>query len=90
MSDSDLSIRVLADVGGEETAAITAAIDSYLRAERAALAASRDAEADEGWNEPGRRWAFAGRMGSLDRSRTRAPDDAPTDPWAAAGRTDRF
>ncbi|PSP75567.1 acc operon protein [Halobacteriales archaeon QS_3_64_16] len=70
----------------EEAAAIAAAIGTYLRAEE--LAAGEDI--DRGWEEPGRRWAFAGRIEGLGTRSVRVPSDAPTDPWTAAGRTDRM
>lgn len=75
----------------EEAAAIIAALGAHLRDQRAvALAAAAAVEADgvEDWN--GRRWAYAGRLEGLGRSAERVPHGTPTDPWAAAGRSDRF
>lgn len=78
------------DANGAEAAAIAAAIGSYLRDEERAAAADGDGDIDPGWAEEGRRWAFAGRVGSVGGRIVRVPDDAPTDPWAAAGRVDRI
>lgn len=70
-----------------EAAAIAAAVGAHLRAE--ALAAEADGEAGTGWD--GRRWTFAGRVSGLQGRRSaRVPREAPTDGWAAAGRTDRY
>ena len=79
-------LDALPNAEGEEAAAIAAAIGTYLRAEE--LAATGE-DADRGWSEPGRQWAFAGRMRGLGGRSVRVPDDCPTDPWTAAGRTDR-
>ena len=85
-------LDALGSVDGEEAAAIAAAIASYLRAEEhaAATASAADGETDPGWSEAGRRWAFAGRVRGLGGRTVRVPEDAPTDPWAAVGRTDRM
>lgn len=69
-----------------EAAAIAAAVGAHLRAE--ALAAEADEEAGTGWD--GRRWTFAGRLRELQGRGARVPREAPTDGWAAAGRTDRY
>ena len=79
-------LDALPNAEGEEAAAIAAAIGTYLRAEE--LAATGE-DTDRGWSEPGRQWAFAGRMRRLGGRSVRVPDDCPTDPWTAAGRTDR-
>jgi len=76
-----------ANATAEEAAAISAAISAHLQAEAAALAAAEEHE--ETWD--GRRWAFTGRLAGLQGRRgVRVPDGAPTDGWAAAGRTGRF
>ncbi|GAB6880499.1 hypothetical protein JCM17823_27730 [Halorubrum gandharaense] len=75
------------DADDAEAAAIAAAVAAHLRdGEVAAAAAARDAEPS--WD--GRRWAFAGRMEQLGDRSVRVPDGTPTDPWTAAGRTDRL
>jgi hypothetical protein len=76
------------DADDAEAAAIAAAVAAHLRdGERAAAAAA--AEDDEpAWE--GERWAFAGRVERLQNRSVRVPVDAPTDPWTAAGRADRF
>ncbi|WIV67443.1 hypothetical protein [Natrialbaceae archaeon AArc-T1-2] len=71
----------------DEAAAIVAAIGAHVRdLELAAVAAAADGE--ESWD--GKRWAFTGRVRGQQGRSVRVPIDAPTDPWAAAGRTDRF
>jgi len=76
------------DADDAEAAAIAAAVAAHLRdGERAAAAAA--AEGDEpAWE--GERWAFAGRVDRLQNRPVRVPVSAPTDPWTAAGRADRF
>ena len=69
-----------------EAAAIAAAVAAHLR--DGELAAATAAEDEPGWT--GKRWAFAGRLESVRGRRARVPERAPTDPWAAAGRSDRF
>ncbi len=71
----------LTDADPDEAAAIVAALRIHL-----------DGPADDGDGEAwtGRKWAFAGRMGGLQGRSVRVPDGAPTDGWAAAGRTDRL
>ena len=70
----------------EEAAAIAATIGAHLRdLELAAAAAAADVET---WD--GKRWSFAGRLESQQGHAGRVPLNAPTDPWSAAGRTDRF
>jgi hypothetical protein len=70
----------------EETAAIAAAIEAHLDAERAA--ADEDDGTGDTWD--GERWRFRGRIETLQSRSVRVPRDAPTDPWRAAGRTERF
>ncbi|ERH13255.1 MAG: hypothetical protein J07HB67_02293 [halophilic archaeon J07HB67] len=82
------ALTLPADAGPEETAAILAAVGAHLRDRAAAAAAAADETDEETWD--GRRWAFAGRTRALDGRATRVPDGAPTDAWAASGRTDRF
>lgn len=73
----------------EEAAAIVAVIRAQLDAEAAAReATNEDSDADRGWQ--GRRWAFKGRIRSLQHRSDRVPSEAPDDPWTASGRTDRF
>ena len=77
------------DAADDEAAAIAVAVAAHLRdQEAAAAAAAAAAEADDGWT--GKRWTFAGRLESVRGRRGRVPAGAPTDPWAAAGRSDRF
>jgi hypothetical protein len=73
------------DADPDEAAAVVAAVHAHLRDGRA-----RDAGAppEETWE--GDRWRFAGRVAALQGRTARVPDGAPTDGWAAAGRTDRF
>ena len=74
------------DADDDEAAAIAAAVGAHLRdAERAAAAAG---DAEPTWE--GKRWAFAGRVERSQGRSVRVPQNAPTDAWSAAGRTDRF
>jgi hypothetical protein len=75
------------DATDEEAAAIAAAIGAHLRAQEAAAAAAA-ADDEETWQ--GKRWSFAGRLRGLQGRAGRVPKSAPTDAWAASGRTDRF
>lgn len=83
---SGTDLRIPETASGEETAAIAAAIETYLAAERAAAEAAVGEE--RSW--AGRRWSFAGRLGNLTGRSVRVPEGAPADPWGAAGRADRF
>ena len=78
------NLTMPADATSEEAAAIAAAIGAHLRAE----AAAEDEASEERWH--GKRWPFAGRIDQLQNRQVRVPDGAPTNAWAAAGRTDRF
>lgn len=79
----DVSLSVPAEADREEAAAIAAAVGAHLRDQAAAGGAGA-----AGWE--GRRWAFAGTVELTQEQRVRVPTDAPTDAWAAAGRSDRF
>lgn len=74
------------DADPSEAAAIAAVVGAHLRDVEAAAATAGDDEAS--WD--GKRWGFAGAVEALQGRRLRVPRDAPTDAWAAAGRTDRF
>lgn len=82
-SDSDSGLRIPGAATDQEAAAIAAAVEAYLAEDRAAVE-----DGEETWH--GERWAFAGRIEALCGRTARAPTDAPTDRWAAAGRVDRF
>jgi hypothetical protein len=71
----------------DEAAAIAAAIGAHVADRRRAAAAEGSAPA-ETWQ--GAKWGFAGRVDRLTNREIRVADGAPRDPWAAAGRTDRF
>jgi hypothetical protein len=73
------------DADAEEAAAIVAALGAHLRDQAAAAAAGGE---EETWQD--RKWAYAGRVESLQGRRTRVPSGAPTDAWTASGRADRF
>ena len=79
-----IDLTVPADATSEEAAAIAAAIGAHLRAE----AAAEEEKSEERWH--GNRWQFAGRVDQLQNRQVRVPNGAPTNAWAAAGRTDRF
>jgi hypothetical protein len=77
------------DADDAEAAAVAVAVAAHLRdGELAAAAAAADDETDGGWE--GKRWSFAGRIDRLGGRSTRVPKNAPTDPWTAADRADRF
>ena len=79
-----LAAAIPDDASRDEAAAIAAALGGYLTERERAAAASET----ETWD--GNRWTFAGRIEAIQGRRVRVPRDAPTDGWAAAGRTDRF
>ena len=70
----------------DEAAAIAAAIRHHLD-ELAAAAAAAEGEGPT-WRDL--EWRFATRFDRRGGRTVRVPADAPTDPWAAAGRVDRF
>jgi hypothetical protein len=69
------------DADPNEAAAIAAALSAYLQESSA-----DDEDADESVSWSGRRWAYAGRLKSTAGRERRVPNDAPANPWAAAGR----
>jgi len=75
------------DATDEEAAAIAAAIGAHLHDHALAVAAAA-AAGEETWDE--KRWQFSGRMREQQQRHLRVPREAPTNPWTAAGRTDRF
>lgn len=83
MADHRSSLTIPPGASPEEAAAIAAAIDSHLQAVDA------DEEVD-GRDWHGRRWRFTGQMETIQGRTVRVPRRAPTSPWRAAGRTDRF
>ncbi|MEF8840540.1 MAG: acc operon protein [Haloarculaceae archaeon] len=83
-----MEIDIPADADEDETAAIAAAVNTYVREQMQAAAAESEAGDTPGWNA--RRWSFAGRVRDLERRGVRVPRHAPTDPWTAAGRTGRY
>ncbi|APX95950.1 hypothetical protein [Natronorubrum daqingense] len=80
-------IDLPADASDEEAAAIVAAIGAHVHDHALAIAAAAS-ESEETWD--GKRWSFAGRIRDRQQRTVRVPRESPTDPWAAAGRTDRF
>ncbi|WP_115863570.1 acc operon protein [Halorussus litoreus] len=87
--ESDADLRIPDDATDEEAAAIAAAVGAHLRSQAAAAAAAAEGDdAEETWQ--GERWSFAGRLRGLQGRAGRVPTGAPTDAWAASGRTDRF
>ena len=81
-----LSLTIPDDASSEEAAAIVAAVGAHLRDLEVAAAMATEDEVT--WD--GKRWSFAGRMRTQQKRYARVPRDAPTNPWTAAGRTDRF
>ena len=82
----DVAIALLDDATDAEAAAIAAAIGAHLRDRE--LAAAAAAAGGESWQ--GKRWSFAGKVEATQDRSERVPLSAPTDPWSAAGRADRF
>ncbi|MFP9192612.1 hypothetical protein [Natronosalvus vescus] len=81
----DVSVTLPDDATTEEAAAIVAAIGAHLQdLERAA------AQGDGADTWEGKRWSFAGRLDAHQGRTVRVPTRAPTNPWAAASRADRF
>ena len=80
----EVSLEVPATASSEEAAAIVAAVSAHL----ADLERVADEESDVSWQE--RRWAFAGRLRAQHGRTVRVPKTAPTNPWLAASRADRF
>lgn len=83
----DVSIDIPDTADDEEAAAIAVAIGAHLH-DHALAAAAAAATGEETWDDE--RWAFAGRVRAQQHRTVRVPRDAPTNPWSAAGRTDRF
>ena len=84
---ADVDLEISDNATDEEAAAIVAAIGAHLH-DQALAAAAAAAEDEPTWDD--RRWSFAGRVREQQRRTVRVPREAPTDPWTAAGRTDRF
>jgi len=78
------------DASASEAAAISAAMGTYVREQRAAAAAAAEktGNSETGWT--GERFAFAGRLDGVGIETRRVPEAVPTDRWTAAGRTDRY
>lgn len=87
-SESARELDISDSATPEEAAAIAAAVDAYLSAEAATVAAASSDDEPATWD--GDRWRFRGRMAVLGDRVKRVPESAPRDPWRAAGRTDRF
>ncbi|ELZ78292.1 acc operon protein [Haloferax larsenii] len=89
MSEDILSgLSIPDDADPEEAAAIAAAVGAHMRDQAAAAAAAAANGDEETWNE--KRWQYAGRLESVTGCGRRVPSGAPTNAWAASGRTDRF
>jgi len=72
----------------DEAAAIAAVIAATHHDRAAAAAATAADEHGDEWTD--RRWSFAGRLSAVRGRPARVPETAPSDPWTAAGRSDRF
>ncbi|MFY4811737.1 acc operon protein [Haloarcula sp. AONF1] len=92
--DADLIAEIAAqldDASTDEAAAIAVAIGAHLTdRQRAAAAAAAAAAADDGDSWDGKQWSFSGRVEATQKRSVRVRSDAPTDPWSAAGRAERF
>ncbi len=74
----------------DEAAAIAVAVGAHLRDGELAAAAAAAETGPSGPRWAGREWTFSGRVERTRKRTVRVRDDAPTDPWSAAGRTDRL
>jgi hypothetical protein len=88
----DARIELPPTADDEEAAAIVTAIGAHLSDQERLAAAAAIAAAAGGRDWSGDRWSFAGRLRGLHMGgrSVRVPLDTPRDPWAAAGRADRF
>lgn len=90
--DADLVESIAAslpDASSDEAAAIAVAIGAHVTdQQRAAAAAAAASTSEETWR--GKEWAFSNRIRDTQQRHVDVPDDAPTDAWSAAGRTDRM
>ena len=82
------SLRFSPAPAPDEAAAIAAAIAAHQHDRVAAAAAAAADEHGDEWTD--RRWSFAGRLSAVRGRPARVPETAPSDPWTAAGRSDRF
>jgi hypothetical protein len=89
--DADLVesiVTALPDASTDEAAAIAVAIGAHVTDQHRAAAAAAAASDDPGWQ--GKEWTFSNRVRDTQKRHVEVPEDAPTDPWSAAGRTDRM
>ena len=86
----DVIAEQLDDATTDEAAAVAVAIGAHLtdRQRAAAAAAAAAAGEEAGWD--GKQWSFSARVDETQKRHVRVRSDAPTDPWSAAGRTDRL
>lgn len=80
-ADHTLSIPETAT--SKEAAAIAAAISAHVTDQQRT-------RTDEAPDDSLKSWQFAGRMRALGKQCQQVPESAPTDPWTAADRSDRF
>jgi len=85
MATSRFELDVPEDATPEEAAAIASAVGAHLT-DRERAAATESVEPT--WQD--RQWQFAAKVEATGGCSKRVSRDAPTDPWTAAGRTDRF
>jgi hypothetical protein len=78
-----MELTVPDDADPTEVAAIAAALEVHLAAER-----EGEESGEVTWD--GKRFQFAGRIAALKGIRRRVPREAPTDEWTALGRADRY
>ncbi|RXK52029.1 acc operon protein [Halorientalis pallida] len=76
------------DADADEAAAVAAAIGAHMRDQELAAAVAADGDDGPNWDDD--KWEFASKVARKRRRSVRVPTDAPKDPWAAAGRTDRM
>ena len=77
-----------ADASADEAAAVAVAIGAHMTDQERAAAAAAAASGEETWR--GKEWSFSNRIRDTQKRHVDVRDEAPTDPWSAAGRTDRM
>ncbi|QIO23334.1 acc operon protein [Haloarcula sp. JP-L23] len=80
----------LPDASTDEAAAIAVAVGAHLTDRKRAAAAAAAAAAAGGESWDGKEWTFSERVEGTQKRHVRVREEAPTDPWSAAGRTDRM
>jgi len=86
----DAIAEQLDDATADEAAAVAVAIGAHLTDRQRAAAAAAAAATGEGAGWDGKQWSFSARVDETQKRHVRIRSESPTDPWSAAGRTDRM